>query len=557
MELEDLHRSEDGISRPESKPTQEADVAHSGKEVDPDKEAASSSNSQEPPTLHGVQLIGLLLCLFLGNFTIGFDSSCIGTLLVVLTDDFNALEDIGWYQTTYLLTLCAPILVMGRLYTFYSMKTLYALSFTVFVAGSILTAASPTSTAFILGRAVSGLGASGINAGMYIILARTVPLKLRPTIFGICGAVECAALAFGPLISGSIAYADSWRINFWIIVGLGTAVALGVVITSGRLSQNAQDKQLSVIQRLEGLDWYGLVTQLPMTICLILGLQWAGTTYEWSNWRIILLFALIGVLAILFFLAERIGGKTSMISLPLLRQRNVAFSCVVGFCNFAALWILDNYLPLYFQVVRGADTLGSGLMYLPTTLSMSICALASGPFTSKLNYINPALLLGSVLSVVGAALMTTFEPHTPAGRWIGYQIIYGIGVGMAFQPPFIALQIVLEESLVPAGLVLLNFVQMLGGIIFLSISQNIFLDNLLASILAKNIPNLDAATVKQSGATGLQGLVPAEYKPEIILAYNSAIIDILYIALGLVSVGLIAALGLEWRPIEKEDEKND
>ncbi|KAJ5723124.1 hypothetical protein N7488_001159 [Penicillium malachiteum] len=358
------------------------------------------------------------------------DSSCIGNLLVVLTDDFDALEDIGWYQTTYLLTLCAAILVMGRLYNLYSMKTLYALSFTVLVAGSILTAASPTSTSFILSRVVSGFGAPGINAGMYMI-------------------------------------------KFWTIVGLGSAVALGVTVSSGRLSQNADDKKLSVTQRLKDLDWYGLATQFPMTICLILCLQWAGTTYKWSNWKIIFLFALSRVLAILFFVAELIGVKTSMIFLPLLRQRNVAFSCV---------------LPLYFQVVRGADTLGSGLMYLPTTLSMSICALVSGPFTSKLAYINPALLLGSALSLAGAALMTTFEPHTPAGRWIGYQISYDIGVGMALQPPFIAIQIVLEQSLVPAGLVLLNFVQMLDGIILLSISQYIFLDK-LASILTKNFPN--------------------------------------------------------------------
>ena len=59
---------------------------------------------------------------------------------------------------------------MGRLYTLYSMKTLYVLSFTTFVAGSILTAALPTSTAFILGRAVSGLGATGINSGMYMLV---------------------------------------------------------------------------------------------------------------------------------------------------------------------------------------------------------------------------------------------------------------------------------------------------------------------------------------------------------------------------------------------------
>jgi hypothetical protein len=101
---------------------------------------------------------------------------------------------------------------------------------------------------------------------------------------------------------------------------------------------------------------------------------------------------------------------------------------------------------------------------------MSICALASGLFTSKIGYFNPALILGSALSVTGAALIAIFEPYTPVARWIAYQIIYGIGVGMAFQPPFIALQTVVEKPLVPAALVLLNFVQMLGGIIFLSIS---------------------------------------------------------------------------------------
>ena len=162
--------------------------------------------------------------------------------------------------------------------------------------------------------------------------------------FGICGAVECAALAFGPLISGSIAHADNWRINFWTIVGLGSAVALGVSVSVGHLRQNADDKQLSVTQRMKRLDWYGLATELPMTICLILSFQWAGTVYAWSNWRIILLLTVTGVLAILFFVVEHIGGSNSMISLPILRQRNVAFSCVVGFCNFAALWIFANYV---------------------------------------------------------------------------------------------------------------------------------------------------------------------------------------------------------------------
>ncbi len=195
-------------------------------------------------------------------------------------------------------------------------------------------------------------------------------------------------------------------------------------------------------------------------------------------------------------------------------------------------------------------------MYLPTTLSMSICALASGPFTSSVGYFNPALIFGSALSVAGAALMATFKSNTPAARWIAYQILYGLGIGMAFQPPFIALQTVLEKDLVPAALVLLNFMQMLGGIIFMSIAQNVFLDK-LTSDLTRNIPNFDPAIAKQNGATGLKGLVPVEYQPQVILAYNSAIMDVFYIALSLVCVGLLASLGLEWRSIKKEDEKQE
>lgn len=78
MELVDIHRADDNNFQLESKPTQQAGVAHSGKEVDPTKETTSSQKSQDPLSLQGVQLIILLLCLFLGNFTIGF----VGSLMV-------------------------------------------------------------------------------------------------------------------------------------------------------------------------------------------------------------------------------------------------------------------------------------------------------------------------------------------------------------------------------------------------------------------------------------------------------------------------------------------
>jgi hypothetical protein len=72
MELVGIDRADDDNLRLESKPTQEAGVAHSGNKVGLSKETTSNPKSQHPPNLQGVQLIVLLSCLFLGNFTIGF-----------------------------------------------------------------------------------------------------------------------------------------------------------------------------------------------------------------------------------------------------------------------------------------------------------------------------------------------------------------------------------------------------------------------------------------------------------------------------------------------------
>ena len=80
-------------------------------------------------------------------------------------------------------------------------------------------------------------------------------------------------------------------------------------------------------------------------------------------------------------------------------------------------------------------------------------------------------MLGGVLMTVGSGLIITLKPGTSEGTLIAYQVIYGIGVGMAFQPPYIALQTILNNSLVPMGLVLLSFTQQLGGISILSIAQ--------------------------------------------------------------------------------------
>ncbi|KAH8806146.1 putative efflux pump antibiotic resistance protein [Xylogone sp. PMI_703] len=496
--------------------------------------------------LEGGRLVLLLICLCLGSFLVGYDSSCIGTLAPVITDQLHALNDLGWFQPVYLVALCAPMLILGQLYSLYSMKTLYMAAFSIFVIGSVLTAAAPSPTSFILGRALSGLGAAGINSGITCnIIANTVPLERRPMILGICGGLECAALAFGPLISGTIANYTTWRVSFYILIPLGVAVIITVFFSISHL-RHPEKAHLNRKERLEHIDWIGLATELPLTACLVLGLQWARTLYPWANWRIILLLTLTGALLGIFFFAEYKAGDRSLISLKMLRQRTVAFARLTTFCNFAAM---GHFLPLYFQAVRGASTLASGLMYLPMALSMSIFALLGGPITTYIGYYSPTLATSSVLTVIGTGLITTLRPDSPAAKWISYQIIYGIGIGLAFQPPFIAVQTVLGNSTVPTALVLLNFVQILGGIIVLSIAQNVFLTK-LASNLSTVVPQFNMTSILTSGALNLVDSVPADHRDLVLIAYNKALVDVFYIALGLSGLTVLSTLGIEFKRIK-------
>ncbi|KAJ5300658.1 uncharacterized protein N7443_005660 [Penicillium atrosanguineum] len=518
--------------------------------------AASSGDEFENASRpKGIRFAILFLSILAGDFFVGYDSSCVATLTTVISDEFGSLNEIGWYGTSYLLASCSTILIYGQVYTFFSMKIAYMLSFFVFIIGSVVAATAPNSTAFIVGRAVSGLGSAGVFAGSSIIVANTTSLKHRPIYTAMSGGVECIALAFGPLISGAITRYSQWRISFYIIIPVGVVVIFSVFFFVHDI-QRPEHADIPNRQKLKRLDIPGFVAFIPLAISVILALEWGGSEYTWGNWRIILLWVLVGVLLLVFLGIEYRSGDDSMFPLKLLYQRSVAFSALFTFCNSAALFVTAYYLPIYFQAIREATTFESGLMYLPTAVPFALAILVAGPITTMIGYYTPVMVTGTILMVIATGLYTTFSPTTPPIEWISYQILYGLGVGLAFQQPFIAVQTVLPESAVATALVAIFFTQEIGGIVALSIAQNLF-TNRLTRELAKEVPGLDPSTVLKNGALGIMKTVPATYVEGVKTAYNDAIVDVYYLALVLTCMTVVAAFGIEWRSVKEEGKGKD
>jgi MFS family permease len=86
--------------------------------------------------------------------------------MAAITNEFHASNDIGWYGTAYLLTNCAFLLVFGKLYSIFNVKTTFLVAVILFEIGSAICGAAPNSIAFIVGRAIAGLGAGGVQSGV-------------------------------------------------------------------------------------------------------------------------------------------------------------------------------------------------------------------------------------------------------------------------------------------------------------------------------------------------------------------------------------------------------
>jgi MFS family permease len=79
-----------------------------------------------PPTfLNGWRLGVVITSLFLGTFLIALDTNIVGVAIPKISTEFNALQDISWYGSAYLLTITAFQPMLGSFYRFFSVEGTY------------------------------------------------------------------------------------------------------------------------------------------------------------------------------------------------------------------------------------------------------------------------------------------------------------------------------------------------------------------------------------------------------------------------------------------------
>ncbi|KAF4911231.1 Efflux pump apf11 [Colletotrichum fructicola] len=472
------------------------------------------------------------------------DATMVATIVPTLSEEFQSVKDVGWYGSVYLLVTGATQPTFGKLYATFSSKAVFLASLLLLEGGSLVCALARNSGSFIAGRAIAGLGSAGCISGALIITALVVPLQQRPMFTGILGSLEGVAVVLGPIIGGAIASHTGWRWCFWVNLPIGGVLFIVLVVLFKPPQTPGQQAPLK--DRMKGVDFIGGTGLVGSITCLLLALEWGSTLYNWSDARLIGLLVVFGVSFISVAVHQHWLKEKATFPTRLLRNRSFASSLWYGFALSSAQMVVLYYIPVWFQAIQGVSARESGVRLLPMVLALIFSGVSAGIGASIVGYLPPFMIAGTIFASIGAGMLYTFQPDIESAKWIGYQILFGLGTGAGVQQSIVGVQVALDPSDVPYGTSAIILVNTVGGSIFISVAQNIFITRI--ERLTQLIPSVDRDTLLNRFGFLRESLTP-EQLTIALREYNSGIKNIFLLVIILACLSTFGWVLIKWIPL--------
>ncbi len=431
-----------------------------------------------PRTITGWKWTLAITAVLSSIFLYALDNTIVAAIQPVIVHDFSAVDKLSWLSVAFLLGATATNMLWGRLYEQYNSKWLYIFNVFLFELGSAICGAAPNINVMIVGRAICGVGGSGLYVGCMTLIAVTTTIAERPLYVSATGITWGLGIVLGPIIGGSFSQSRvGWRWAFYINLFIGGVCAPAWIFL---LPSKDPRPGVSLKQRTKEVDYLGTVLLMTGLTCFILGVNWGGVMYPWDSGQVIGLLVAAGVLFVLLGIQQKWVVFTSVsrriIPVQLFRSKSVLILFSATAASGSAAFIPIYFVPLFFQFTRGDDALQSGVRLLPLICVMVVVIMANGILMAKFGYYWPWYLLGGGLTVAGSALMYTVDSTTTESRIYGYTVLIGIGVGMFLQASFSVAQAVVKPEEIPPTIGFLTLAQFLGITLALAIANSVFLN---------------------------------------------------------------------------------
>ncbi|KAK3313184.1 major facilitator superfamily domain-containing protein [Apodospora peruviana] len=394
------------------------------------------------------------------------DTTIIASALPFIARDFNQESQLNWIISAFNLTSAAFLPFWAQIADIFGRHVTIHVTILFMTLGSAICTGAPTSSfgCLLLGRALQGVGAAGVNMCVRTILADRVDLaeySKNWTIFAIFSAVSFST---GPVVGGYLTKAN-WRWCFAINLPVA-AVAVVLVVwllrqellgpqplpeleerdDGVRRTRDKSTKRGRFLLRLATIDYGGQLLFLWGLGLLVLAFTWGGGEYPWESAAVLAPLVIGAVLTAAWlvyeysmapgrYMARVFPIQRAMMPWRLLAQRDIALLFVVNFTVGAAMFAVIYFMDIYFAVVRGNDASTAGLVLLYFLPGLGAGAFMSTYFTNVWpGQTMPTLLFGGVTSAVGITVLAWATHAENINLIYGMMALTGHGVGMRFNP---------------------------------------------------------------------------------------------------------------------------
>src|SRR5215471_238001 len=345
---------------------------------------------------------------------VGLDLTVLNLALPTMAVSLHAsTADLQWIADSYSLVLAAMILPAG-----------------LFGASSVACAYAASTGGLIAARAVLGVGAAAIFPLSLSVLPVMFAPEERQRAIALMSGATMLSFPIGPIVGGYLLDHFWWGSVFLINVPV---VVLAVIAVAVLLPESRS----AVRPRIDGL---GVLVSSAGLVALTYGFIKAGQD-GWSDvTALVTIAAGAGLLALFVLLERRVErrGSQALVDLRLFSSPGFRWGTILVTLVSFAMFGLFFAMPQYFQAVRGADALGSGLRLLPmiggmlagmvigTRLQVSRGAAGGAASAGPRTVVTAGYVVMAVAMVLGA--FTTISTST--GYALTWVAVGGFGLGL-------------------------------------------------------------------------------------------------------------------------------
>lgn len=376
------------------------------------------------------KLFTVISSLFMASFLAALDTTVVTTLLSVIASELNAVANISWIATAYLLSCSAFQPLFGKLSDIFGRKILLLLCTAFFAIGCAICATDSLGM-LVFGRFVTGLGGSGLTTLGTITMSDLIPLRERGLYQGLANVFYGLGTACGGIMGGYVADSLGWKYVFTLQVPLAILVGLALwmflELPEGSPGLGAKGSEFK--DKLKRVDFQGSFLLVAALICVLLAASMGGREIAYSSKSFLGLVLISVILLGGFIYTEAYISAEPIIPIELLTERTILASSLTNWFYTMAVFTYMYYIPLYFTSVMDLTATESGKRYIPNFFAVSLGSVGAGVYMKRTGrYYKLSAVMG-IVSILGVWRIYNITPEISV--FTQYTLVLPSGFGYA------------------------------------------------------------------------------------------------------------------------------